>query len=100
LVSFAVLTKLNDKFAVVHVHANNYKPLLAIGNLLFPEVLEVTMPAGRNTASPIVTRCSPARSTAPIGRLRRITESANSSTKRPRWRVPSPPVATRFARAD
>jgi hypothetical protein len=40
--AFAVLSKLNEKFAVVHVHANNYRPLLAIGNLLFPEVLEVT----------------------------------------------------------
>jgi hypothetical protein len=40
--AFAVLTKLNETFAVVHVHANNYRPLLAIGNLLFPEVLEVT----------------------------------------------------------
>ena len=40
--ALAVLTKLNEKFAVVHVHANNYRPLLAIGNVLFPEVLEVT----------------------------------------------------------
>ncbi len=40
--TLAALTKLNEKFAVVHVHANNYRPLLAIGNLLFPEVLEVT----------------------------------------------------------
>jgi hypothetical protein len=40
--ALAVLAKLNEKFAVVHVHANNYRPLLAIGNVLFPEVLEVT----------------------------------------------------------
>ena len=40
--ALAVLEKLNEKFAVVHVHANNYRPLLAVGNLLFPEVLEVT----------------------------------------------------------
>lgn len=40
--ALAVLTKLNEKFSVVHVHANNYRPLLAIGNVLFPEVLEVT----------------------------------------------------------
>ena len=40
--ALAVLTKLNEKFAVVHVHVNNYRPLLAIGNVLFPEVLEVT----------------------------------------------------------
>jgi hypothetical protein len=26
----------------VHVHANNYGSILAIGNLLFPSVLEVT----------------------------------------------------------
>lgn len=40
--AFAVLTKLDEKFAVIHIHANNYRPLLAVGNLLFPEVLEVT----------------------------------------------------------
>ena len=40
--ALAVLAKINEKFAVVHVHANNYRPLLAIGNVLFPEVLEVT----------------------------------------------------------
>ncbi len=40
--AFTALSKLNEKFTVVHVHANNYRPLLAIGNLLFPEVLEVT----------------------------------------------------------
>jgi len=40
--ALAVLTKLDEKFAVVHIHANNYRPLLAIGNVLFPEVLEVT----------------------------------------------------------
>jgi hypothetical protein len=37
-----VLGKLNDKFAVVHVHSNNSAPLLVIGNFLFPQVLEVT----------------------------------------------------------
>ena len=37
-----VFSKLNDRFAVVHVHANNYSPLLVAGNLLFPRVLEVT----------------------------------------------------------
>ncbi len=40
--AFAVLDKLSEKFSVIHVHANNHAPLLAIGNLLFPEVLEVT----------------------------------------------------------
>jgi hypothetical protein len=40
--AFSVLKKLNEKFAPVHVHANNHEPLLVIGNLLFPQVLEVT----------------------------------------------------------
>ena len=39
---FGRARQLDEKFAVVHVHANNYRPLLAIGNVLFPEVLEVT----------------------------------------------------------
>ena len=38
----AVLNKLNEAFAVVHVHGNNIDPLLVAGNLLFPQVLEVT----------------------------------------------------------
>jgi hypothetical protein len=38
----AVLNKLNEGLAVVHVHGNNYDPLLVIGNMLFPQVLEVT----------------------------------------------------------
>jgi hypothetical protein len=44
--ALAVLSKLDTTFAVVHVHANNYAPLLGVGNLLFPSVLEVTY-AGR-----------------------------------------------------
>lgn len=40
--AIAVLSKLNEKFAVVHVHANNYGPLLAVGTVLFPQVLEVS----------------------------------------------------------
>ena len=38
----SVLAKLAGKFAVVHVHANNAEPLLELGNLLFPQLLEVT----------------------------------------------------------
>lgn len=40
--AFAVLSKLNDKFSVVHVHGNNHDLLMAIGNFLFPGALEVT----------------------------------------------------------
>ena len=36
------LEKLNDSFAVVHVHANNYQPNNYCGNLTLPDVLEVT----------------------------------------------------------
>lgn len=36
------LEKLNDSFAVVHVHANNYRPNNYCGNLTLPDVLEVT----------------------------------------------------------
>jgi hypothetical protein len=37
-----VLHKLNKVFQVVHVHANNYAPLLVVGNHLFPNVVEIT----------------------------------------------------------
>jgi hypothetical protein len=37
-----VLRKLNKSFAVVHVHANNYAPMLIAGTAAFPNVLEVT----------------------------------------------------------
>jgi hypothetical protein len=40
--AYSVLEKLTKSFAVVHVHANNAAPMLAIGNLLFPQLLEVT----------------------------------------------------------
>jgi hypothetical protein len=40
--AFAVLAALDRDFAVVHVHGNNCRPLLSIGNMSFPEVLEVT----------------------------------------------------------
>lgn len=36
------LLALDRDFAVVHVHGNNFQPLLSIGNTPFPEVLEVT----------------------------------------------------------
>lgn len=37
-----VLDKLNESFAVVHIHANNFRPMLIAGTVAFPEVLEVT----------------------------------------------------------
>ena len=37
-----VLEKLHSSFGVVHVHANNFGRLLIIGNVPFPEFLEVT----------------------------------------------------------
>jgi hypothetical protein len=37
-----VFRKLNKVFEVVHVHANNYAPLLVVGNHLFPTVIEIT----------------------------------------------------------
>ncbi len=40
--AYSVLDKLTKSFAVVHVHGNNAAPMLAIGNLLFPQILEVT----------------------------------------------------------
>ena len=80
--ALAVLAKLNEKFAVVHVHANNYRPLLAIGNVLFPEVLEVTYASRAKYSFTDCDEVFPGRSTAPIGRLRRTTAWANSSTKR------------------
>jgi hypothetical protein len=38
----AVLTALAGHFRVVHVHANNYGALHRLGNVAFPEILEVT----------------------------------------------------------
>jgi hypothetical protein len=37
-----VLAALRRQFAVVHVHGNNYEPLLTVGEVRFPRVLEVT----------------------------------------------------------
>jgi hypothetical protein len=36
------LEKLHRRFEVVHVHANNYAPLISIGNVAFGDALEVT----------------------------------------------------------
>jgi hypothetical protein len=38
-----VMRKLHSVFDVVHVHANNYGPLLVIANVPVPEALEVTL---------------------------------------------------------
>jgi hypothetical protein len=37
-----VLRKLRSRFAVVHIHANNFSPIRSLGNVPFPDVLEVT----------------------------------------------------------
>lgn len=37
-----VLSKLNDQFQSVHVHANNHGQMLMVGGVPFPDVLEVT----------------------------------------------------------
>jgi hypothetical protein len=40
--ALTVLKTLDENFAVVHVHANNALPWANIGNVPFPELLEVT----------------------------------------------------------
>jgi Methyltransferase FkbM domain len=40
--AIAVMEKITRSFQVVHVHGNNFMPLIAVGNVPFPEVLEVT----------------------------------------------------------
>jgi hypothetical protein len=37
-----VLSKLRDKFGVVHLHANNYGKVIVLGTITFPEILEVS----------------------------------------------------------
>lgn len=37
-----VLGKLNNRFQSIHVHANNYAPMLLLGGVPFPSVLEVS----------------------------------------------------------
>ena len=40
--AYRVLRKLRRQFEVVHVHANNYCPIYNLGNVAFPDLLEVT----------------------------------------------------------
>jgi hypothetical protein len=40
--ALAVFKKLHEKFAVIHVHGNNFLPWTIIGGVPFPELLEVT----------------------------------------------------------
>lgn len=48
-----VLTKLAQHFGVVHVHANNFGPMMMMGGVPFPDVLEVTFAnRGRYTLEP------------------------------------------------
>jgi hypothetical protein len=42
-----VLTKLNDRHAVVHVHGNNFRPMISIGDMLVPDVIELTFARSR-----------------------------------------------------
>lgn len=37
-----VLSRLREKFGVVHLHANNYGKVLVVGTVTFPEILEVS----------------------------------------------------------
>jgi len=37
-----VMEKLTSLFGVFHVHANNWAPMAAVGNVYFPEILEVS----------------------------------------------------------
>jgi hypothetical protein len=45
-----VLTKLNNGHAVVHIHGNNYRPMVSIGGMLVPDVIELTFARSRNYA--------------------------------------------------
>lgn len=40
-----VMKKLSELFGVYHVHANNWSPMAAIGNVYFPATLEISMAA-------------------------------------------------------
>ena len=42
-----VLTKLNDRHAVVHIHGNNFRPMISIGDMLVPDVIELTFARSR-----------------------------------------------------
>ena len=45
-----VLTKLNDRHAVVHIHGNNFRPMISIGDMLVPDVIELTYVRSRGYA--------------------------------------------------
>jgi hypothetical protein len=40
--ALTALEKLHQDFEIVHIHGNNFLPLIIIGNIPFPELLEVT----------------------------------------------------------
>jgi hypothetical protein len=43
-----VLAKLGDTHTVVHVHGNNYGPMVSIANMLIPDVIELTLVRSRS----------------------------------------------------
>jgi hypothetical protein len=45
-----VLAKLGDTHAVVHVHGNNYGPMISIADMLIPDVIELTLVRSRSYA--------------------------------------------------
>jgi Methyltransferase FkbM domain len=45
-----VLTKLTDTHAVVHIHGNNFRPIISIGDMLIPDVIELTFVRCRSYA--------------------------------------------------
>jgi hypothetical protein len=45
-----VLAKLSDTHAVVHVHGNNYGPMISIGDMLIPDVIELALVRSRSYA--------------------------------------------------
>lgn len=46
-----VLTKLNGSHTVVHIHGNNFRPIISIGDILIPEVIELTFVRSRSYAT-------------------------------------------------
>lgn len=42
-IAIAAMDKLSKSFQVIHVHGNNHMPFICVGNVPFPEVLEVTL---------------------------------------------------------
>jgi hypothetical protein len=45
-----VLSKLNHRHAVVHIHGNNFRPMISIGDILVPDVIELTYVRSRGYA--------------------------------------------------